>query len=112
MRFNAKPETEMSTTSKQRADHKRPRNLHALSIEHREFGGEIGKLKSYWVRAAQLPEIFCSWDLAYRCTLAGWLKPIIQGNRRTIYRIEDVINCMRRIEAGELPPSRSRKSIS
>jgi hypothetical protein len=61
-----------------------------------------------WIRARQLPEIFCSWDLAYRCTLAGWLKPIIKGRRRTIYRVEDVLNCMRRIEAGELPPSRTQ----
>jgi hypothetical protein len=67
--------------------------------------GHIGP----WVRAAQLPELFCSWDLAYRCTKGGWLRPIVQGKRRTIYRLADVFACMQRIEAGELPlPRRSK----
>jgi len=61
-----------------------------------------------WVRASQLPGMLCSWDLAYRCVRSGWLKPIIQGKRRTIYKLADVLNCMRRIEAGELPPTRSK----
>jgi len=59
-----------------------------------------------WVRAAALPEWFCSWDLAYRCTKAGWLRPVLQGKRRTIYRITDVLACIQRIEAGEMPASR------
>ena len=63
-----------------------------------------------WVRAAQLPELFCSWDLAYRCTKGGWLRPIVQGKRRTIYRLADVIVCMQRIEAGELPRPRHNKA--
>ena len=62
-----------------------------------------------WVRAAQLPELFCSWDLAYRCTRSGWLRPIVQGKRRTIYRLADVLACMQRIEAGELPLPRRNK---
>ena len=62
-----------------------------------------------WVRAAQLPELFCSWDLAYRCTRCGWLRPIVQGKRRTIYRLADVLACMQRIEAGELPLPRRNK---
>jgi hypothetical protein len=62
-----------------------------------------------WVRAAQLPELFCSWDLAYRCTRSGWLRPIVRGKRRTIYRLADVLTCMRRIEAGELPLPRRNK---
>jgi hypothetical protein len=65
---------------------------------------------SPWVRAAQLPELFCSWDLAYRCTRGGWLRPIVQGKRRTIYRLADVLACMQRIEAGELPLPRRNKA--
>lgn len=64
---------------------------------------QIPNLPHPWVRAAQLPELFCSWDLAYRCTRGGWLRPIVQGKRRTIYRLADVLACMQRIEAGELP---------
>ena len=63
-----------------------------------------------WVRAAQLPELFCSWDLAYRCTRGDWLRPIVQGKRRMIYRLADVLTCMRRIEAGELPLPRRNKA--
>jgi hypothetical protein len=62
-----------------------------------------------WVRAAQLPKLFCSWDLAYRCTRGGWLQPIVKGKRRTIYRLADVLACMQRIEAGELPQPRRNK---
>jgi hypothetical protein len=65
---------------------------------------------SPWVRAAQLPKLFCSWDLAYRCARSGWLRPIVQGKRRTIYRLADVLTCMRRIEAGELPLPRRNKA--
>lgn len=65
-----------------------------------------------WVRAAQLPELFCSWDLAYRCTNGGWLKPIVQGKRRTIYRLADVLACMQRIEDGELPLPRRNKAAN
>lgn len=64
-----------------------------------------------WVRAAQLAELFCSWDLAYRCTRCGWLRPIVQGKRRTIYRLADVLACMQRIEAGELPLPRRNKAL-
>jgi hypothetical protein len=68
------------------------------------------KLHGPWVRAAQLPELFCSWDLAYRCTKGGWLRPIVQGKRRTIYRLADVFACMQRIEAGEVPLPRRNKA--
>lgn len=68
----------------------------------------IRNARSPWVRAGQLPDLFCSWDLAYRCTSNGWLKPIVQGKRRTIYRLADVLDCMRRIEAGELPSARAK----
>jgi hypothetical protein len=67
----------------------------------------VRHLRALWVRDGQLADIFCSWDLAYRCVKSGWLKPIVQGKRRTIYRIADVIECMRRIEKGELPPLRA-----
>jgi hypothetical protein len=65
-----------------------------------------------WVRAANLVDLFCSWDLAYRCVSGGWLKPIMRGKRRTIYRLADVLSCMKRIEAGEVPPSRPKKQKS
>jgi hypothetical protein len=71
----------------------------------------VHRTRGPWVRAAQLPELFCSWDLAYRCTKGGWLRPIVQGKRRTIYRLADVLACMQRIEAGELPlPRRNREA--
>jgi hypothetical protein len=71
----------------------------------------IRQVRGPWVRAAQLPELFCSWDLAYRCTRGGWLRPIVQGKRRTIYRLADVLVCMQRIEAGELPLPRRNKAV-
>ena len=70
----------------------------------------LQRMFSPWVRASHLPHLFCSWDLAYRCTKGGWLKPIVQGKRRTIYRLADVLDCMRRIEAGELPSARSSRN--
>ncbi len=76
--------------------------------------GAVREVPGYpirWVRAAQLPQLFCSWDLAYRCTRSGWLKPVLKGKRRTIYRLADVLTCMRRIEAGELPLPRRNKAV-
>lgn len=70
----------------------------------------VHRYHGLWIRAAQLPELFSSWDLAYRCTKSGWLKPVLQGKRRTIYRLTDVLTCMQRIEAGELPLPRSSKT--
>lgn len=74
-----------------------------------DIGMLVQNQRGPWVRAAQLPALFCSSDLAYRCTKAGWLKPIVQGKRRTIYRLADVLTCLRRIEAGELPLPRGSK---
>jgi hypothetical protein len=74
--------------------------------------GSTPEVARRWVRAAELPSWFCSWDLAYRCTAGGWLKPIIQGKRRTIYRLADVLRCLRRIEAGEMPPRRSGRNTA
>jgi hypothetical protein len=34
----------------------------------------------------------------------------VQGKRCTIYRLADVLSCMRRIEAGELPLPRRNKA--
>ena len=70
----------------------------------------VQRYRGLWIRTSQLPELFCSWDLAYRCTKGGWLKPIVQGKRRTIYRLADILTCMRRIEAGELPQPRRNKT--
>ena len=64
------------------------------------------QLAGPWIRAGDLPALFCSWDLAYRCTKAGWLKPVVKGKRRTIYRLADALACMQRIESGELPQAR------
>jgi len=48
--------------------------------------------------------------MGFNCTKDGWLKPIVQGKRRTIYRMADILTCMRRIEAGELPLPRRNKT--
>lgn len=69
-------------------------------------------LRSPWVRAADLPKLFCSWDLAYRCTKNGWLNPVVRGRRRTIYRLADVLACLKKIEAGEVPPARPSRARS
>jgi hypothetical protein len=96
------------------ADKKSPHLIEDAELGERPFTsssasktvGHVGP----WVRAAELPKLFCSWDLAYRCTKGGWLRPIVQGKRRTIYRLADVLACMQRIEAGELPrPRRSKE---
>jgi hypothetical protein len=81
----------------------------AAILNNNPFGiRNLADPQSPWVRAAQLPSLFCSWDVAYRCTSSGWLKPIVQGKRRTIYRLSDVLDCLDRIEKGELPPVRSK----
>ena len=86
-----------------------PAASHALAELAATFASPFSR-SSPWVRAAELPGLFCSWDLAYRCTRSGWLKPIIRGKRRTIYRLADVLTCLRRIESGELPSARPSRN--
>ena len=69
----------------------------------------IARYGGPWVRAAELPGLFASWDLAHRCTKAGWITPVMRGPRRTIYRLSDITACMERIEAGERPPARGAR---
>jgi len=93
-----------------------PRFGDILKTEDSSLDEEVRKIthiqnsRGPWVRAAQLADLFCSWDLAYRCTKGGWLRPIVQGKRRTIYRLADVLTCMQRIEAGERPMPRRSKA--
>lgn len=61
-----------------------------------------------WARASQLPRLFASWDLALRARQAGWITPIVRGHSRAIYRLADVLACLRRIEAGEVVPPRRK----
>jgi hypothetical protein len=80
-------------------------------VGHNKIETVLHRNHGPWVRAAQLPKLFCSWDLAYRCTRCGWLRPVVQGKRRTIYRLADVLACLQRIEAGELPLPRHNKTL-
>jgi hypothetical protein len=75
-----------------------------------DLNGLVQLMRGTWVRASQLPALFCSWDLAYRCTKGGWLRPIVKRKRRTIYRLADVLACMKRIESGEFPLPRRDKA--
>jgi hypothetical protein len=85
-------------------------SLSAATLDRSDHQEATSSIRTLWIRASRLSEIFCSGDLAYRCVKSGWLKPIIQGKRRTIYRIVDVLTCMHRIENGELPPGRPAKA--
>ena len=69
------------------------------------------ELGSPWMRASELPSVFRSRQLARQCTHAGWLRPILQGKRRTIYALTDVLACIARIERGEVPPQLPRKIV-
>lgn len=89
-----------------------PRPLHGNDCSHQVHPVLellIARYGGPWVRAAELPVLFASWDLAHRCTKAGWLKPILRGRRRTLYRLSDIAGCMNRIEAGECPPARQSR---
>jgi len=62
-----------------------------------------------WVRAPQLPDLFCSWDLAYRCHQERLAQADPPGQASHDLPPSDVLNCMRRIEAGELPSPRPKR---
>src|SRR5260370_1037442 len=62
----------------------------AWGSQHDNLSENFTRFTGPWVRAAHLAALFCSWDLAYRCTRGGWLKPIFQGKRRTIYRLAEI----------------------
>ncbi|MEN9576560.1 MAG: hypothetical protein RL514_4415 [Verrucomicrobiota bacterium] len=56
-----------------------------------------------WLRPRELMRIFKSESLARRVVRAGWLQPVVQGNRFTAYRLTDALACMARMEAGQMP---------
>jgi hypothetical protein len=37
------------------------------------------------------------------CLSAGWLKPIVDQHKLRLFRQEDVLECYKRIAAGEMP---------
>lgn len=56
-----------------------------------------------WLRPRELTCLFKSESLTRRVVRAGWLQPVVQGNRFTAYRLTDALACMARMEAGQMP---------
>lgn len=55
------------------------------------------------VRGMEARQMFGGRALLDRAVKVGWLAPIRQGKRMTLYRRKDILAALQRIEWGELP---------
>lgn len=60
-------------------------------------------------RPDQAADVLGSADLLDRCVAAGWLKPVVQRHKLTLYTFSDLARVWSRIERGDFPPEPPRK---
>lgn len=63
----------------------------------------------FGVRRSNLPDTFGSEELTRRVIFHGWLKPVIQQPKLTLFDTGDVAQVWQRIRNGEVPPAIPRK---
>ena len=51
-----------------------------------------------------------SMQLLKEFVAAGWLKPVVQRHKMTIYDFSDIAKCWQRVKSGDLPPPLKRAS--
>ena len=66
----------------------------------------------YGLRPPDLARALGSSELARRVVIAGWLVPVIQRKKMTLYDAGDVAQVWQRIRAGEVPPPITRKVVA
>lgn len=93
----------MEKTDSTKTDQARPESLEAAVLS-----AWVQRFPSLWLHDAQLNAIFGGPGMANRIRESGWLRPFCRGNRCTLYRLVDVIECMRRIEGGDEIPGKIR----
>jgi hypothetical protein len=74
-------------------------------------------LRPRLLRASPAAEYVGGEGLLKRMREAGWIKPLIQRHKMTIYRLADLDACCSRLDAGEFPEpvatdSRSENAFS
>ena len=65
----------------------------------------------YGLRPPQVAAVFGSVEIFKRVRHAGWIKPVVQQKRLTLFDAGDVALVWQRIRAGELPPMIPRKTL-
>ena len=73
-----------------------------MSKEHVQYG----------LRPPQVAEALGSPEIARRVVFHGWLKPVLQQKKLTLFDSGDVAQVWQRIRAGEIPPPIVRKVAS
>ncbi|HXM03823.1 MAG TPA: hypothetical protein VN939_14525 [Chthoniobacterales bacterium] len=80
-------------------EHARIAQANSLPIHS---GKTKAKPPTTFVRGMEAREMFGSRALLDRAVKAGWLAPVRQGKRMTLYRCKDILAALQRIEWGEL----------
>lgn len=60
-------------------------------------------LESPFVRAMEARKMLGSRSIVERCEAAGWFAPVKRGKRMTLFKRQDILAAVKRIEWGELP---------
>ena len=72
----------------------------------------VVSMTPFFVRTKNAAALLGSLAVLRYFEAADWIKPMIQGNRLTVYSIAQLQGCVRRVENGEVPAllRRPRKS--
>jgi hypothetical protein len=65
----------------------------------------------YGLRPPQVAEALGSPEIARRVVSHGWLKPVLQQKKLTLFDAGDVALVWQRIRNGEVPPPIARKVV-
>jgi hypothetical protein len=66
----------------------------------------------YGLRPPHLTTAFGSTEIARRVVFHGWLKPVLQQKKLTLFDSGDVAQVWQRIRNGEVPPPIPRKVLT
>lgn len=63
-------------------------------------------------RPDEAAHVLGSMELLKECVAAGWIKPVMQRRKLTLYDGSALVKCWSKICAGEVPPVRRRKEAA
>jgi hypothetical protein len=67
----------------------------AMQLHHGRSFFRSGEMKQFFGKSR---------DLLLDCRAAGWIQPTVDGNRRKMFHISDIVACLRRIHSEGPPP--------
>jgi hypothetical protein len=68
----------------------------------------VRTIQSPFFRKVEVVELLRGAGLLARCIQGGWLAPCVRDPKTVLFRRDDVLEVIARLEAGEMPPPLKR----